>query len=531
MMKTELITDANLPPAAARAWRRLKANVRPFVTFALLLLSAPVVPAQETSRQIPFTNLATTLPQRSTQSLTVQLQDASGAVVFAETHPEVAVDNKGRISFVFGALTGEGLNPEHFPAGSSRFLDVVDAAGASVLEGGRVALTAAVFSLSPGPQGPAGPQGPEGPAGPRGQAGPATVVSAGDSSIVIGGTTSAPTVAVAVNGINNTKVADGALSPSKVAGTAATLGANAFNGNQTVNGTLSVTGAINTGTQFNIGGSRVLSVPGAANTFVGAGAGQSNTAGTRNAFFGNDAGFANNTGFDNAFFGGEAGRNNTSGIDNSFFGRTAGFFNTTGGGNSFFGREAGFGNSTGGDNSFFGFAAGRNSQTGSHNSFFGRAAGQGNNEGSFNSFFGSLAGAFNVTGVNNSFFGSSAGRNNNAGFDNTFVGRDAGLSNTTESRNTFVGAAANGAKGVVNATAIGANALVTQSNAVVLGNNAFVGVGTTAPRARLHVQNGHILVGSPGQGLILRSPNGATCRLLTINDVGLLIITAAVCPN
>lgn len=39
--------------------------------------------------------------------------------------------------------------------------------------------------------------------------------------------------------------------------------------------------------------------------------------------------------------------------------------------------------------------------------------------------------------------------------------------------------------------------------------NAGVGIGTTAPKAKLDVTGGNILVGSPGQGIILKSPDGA----------------------
>jgi hypothetical protein len=45
------------------------------------------------------------------------------------------------------------------------------------------------------------------------------------------GTPSALSIAVAPNVISNAKVADGALSPAKIAGVAATLGANIFTGN------------------------------------------------------------------------------------------------------------------------------------------------------------------------------------------------------------------------------------------------------------------------------------------------------------
>jgi hypothetical protein len=59
-------------------------------------------------------------------------------------------------------------------------------------------------------------------------------VTAGDSSIQIGGTDKNPTVAVAANGITNAKVGDGALSPAKITGTAATLGSNDLTGPQTI---------------------------------------------------------------------------------------------------------------------------------------------------------------------------------------------------------------------------------------------------------------------------------------------------------
>ena len=52
------------------------------------------------------------------------------------------------------------------------------------------------------------------------------------------------------------------------------------------------------------------------------------------------------------------------------------------------------------------------------------------------------------------------------------MGQNAGASNTTENQNTFVGSNANGATGITNATAIGANSLVTTSNTMVLATNS-----------------------------------------------------------
>src|SRR6266404_2616811 len=90
---------------------------------------------------------------------------------------------------------------------------------------------------------------------------------------------------------------------------------------------LDVTGTINTLTQYNIGGSRVLSVPGgsASNTFAGVFAGDSNTTGAQNSFFGRSAGFNNNGGAGNAFFGFKAGDVNSGGFNNTAIGSGANF--------------------------------------------------------------------------------------------------------------------------------------------------------------------------------------------------------------
>jgi len=88
----------------------------------------------------------------------------------------------------------------------------------------------------------------------RSNAGTVTGVTAGDSSITVGGTAAAPTVAVASGGITNAKlgansvtnsnIADGSLNPAKIAGTAATLGGNTFTGNQSITGNLTASGTV-----------------------------------------------------------------------------------------------------------------------------------------------------------------------------------------------------------------------------------------------------------------------------------------------
>ncbi len=326
-----------------------------------------------------------------------------------------------------------------------------------------------------------------------------------------------------------------------------------ISGNGTTGGTLSAT-TVNAATQYNIGGNQVLSITGTSNTvaglnagehnsgannsFFGTSAGQNNIA-SFNSFFGNSAGLGNSSGTANSFFGYNAGRNTSTGDDNSFYGFNAGNANTTGANNSLFGFRAGLSNTTGFDNAFFGASAGVSNTTGINNSFFGRLAGSSNTNGNANTLAGTFAGEKNTTGDDNSFFGGSAGRANTTGKNNSFFGTGAGLDNITGnnnsffgaftgqsnsggSDNTFLGVESNGAAGVTNVTAVGAYAWVTQSNSLVLGGingvnfaiaDTFVGIGTTAPAAKLHVSGGAILLDN-NQGLFLRSTAGAQKRVL-----------------
>ncbi len=248
-------------------------------------------------------------------------------------------------------------------------------------------------------------------------------------------------------------------------------GAN-FNisGSGTAGGTLSGN-VVNAQTQYNLGGSRILSAPGTDNTFTGLGAGAANTTGDGNSFFGTNSGQAN-----------------TEGRGNSFFGSDAGFRNTTGSRNTFIGSLAGFKNTTGLFNVFIGSAAGFESTTGLSNTFVG-----------------TNAGTQNTVGFNNSFFGANAGGQKTTGNDNAFFGGDAGAFTNTGNGNSYFGSRAGGANEINNAAAIGFRAFVTQSNSLVLGGisgvnggvSTNVGIGTTAPADRLDV-NGIIRVSTLG---------------------------------
>jgi len=257
-------------------------------------------------------------------------------------------------------------------------------------------------------------------------------------------------------------------------------------GNGTAGGTLSGS-VVNAATRYNIGGNRVLNTPGMNNIFAGVGAGQAHVNGRDNAFFGHDAGL-NNAG------------NAISGNYNSFFGSNAGKSNTSGGFNSFFGSNAGLSN-----------LGNANVSLGSFNSFFGTDAGL-NNTGNDNSFFGTQAGNGNTTGERNAFFGRNAGSGNVSGSDNTVIGANAAVIPNN----------------LTNATAIGAGAVATQSNSIVLGNNANVGIGTTDTAfARLSVvaaNNGTAVSGSSGSGgagvIGVSSGDGSGVTGLNDSDTG-----------
>lgn len=227
----------------------MKSKMQLLIVLAVVLVVPQLGWAQATSRVIPFSSVPTNIAPGSTgQALTLQVWDASsgGNLVFNEAQT-LDVDANGNISCVLGAQTSGGLDPNKFPSGSSRFLDVVDGTGASVLSNGRLPLNATPFALSPGPQGPSGPAGPQGPAGAAGPQGPPGVVqsvTAGSPSITVGGTTANPTVAVGTNGITNANVADGAFSPAKIFGTAITSGPATAGHNQTIIGMLNTTDRI-----------------------------------------------------------------------------------------------------------------------------------------------------------------------------------------------------------------------------------------------------------------------------------------------
>ena len=238
-----------------------------------------------------------------------------------------------------------------------------------------------------------------------------------------------------------------------------------------------------------------------SNTFIGLGSGGKNTTGNYNTFLGHQAGTCNITGFQNTFIGAFSGWMNTTGQDNSFFGSNAGQSNVDGNYNSFFGESAGILNVGGDFNAFFGYGSGEQNTSGESNCFFGGFSGQQNTTGQYNSFFGAQSGQVIETGQSNSFFGESSAVFKTSGDDNAYFGKSAGISDRNGSKNTLIGSRADFSSGkdsLVGSIALGYNAQVSCDRCAVIGGTGAdtvnVGIGTTAPTARLEVNAGDIKV-------------------------------------
>ena len=228
--------------------------------------------------------------------------------------------------------------------------------------------------------------------------------------------------------------------------------ANVFTGNQTVNGNLSSTGTV-TGSGFQIG----------SNLFA------YGSYSLENVFFG----FAGNT--------------TTSGAYNTATGYGALAANTTGVGNT-----------------ANGIGALSVNNTGNNNTAIGNSAMYSNTSGGLNIAIGAAALSSNSTATRNVAIGPNALDHVTTGGWNTAVGAGAGITHDasfiTGYGVTFLGAGSAMSTGTLtNATAIGNNAEVDASNAMVLGAvngvngaaaNTNIGIGTTAPSNILTIGRG-----------------------------------------
>ncbi len=78
----------------------------------------------------------------------------------------------------------------------------------------------------------------------------------------------------------------------------------------------------------------------------------------------------------------------------------------------------------------------------------------------------------------------------------------------------------------------GSNAVRVTSNTIEDGQPSWgmLEPPTATPPTKLKLEGGNILIGSPGQGLILRSPSGTTCVKIGIDNAGAITTVVTPCP-
>ncbi len=204
------------------------------------------------------------------------------------------------------------------------------------------------------------------------------------------------------------------------------------------------------------------------------------------------------------------------GSGNFFAGTNAGNFTLTGSSNVGIGTNAMQSLTNGIQNVAVGPRAMESTTSGQRNSAFGMESLNNNTTGGLNTALGHNTLFFNQTGFDNTAVGYQA-LLNTTGSDNVAVGQNAGSNllanaNTTGSGNTFIGTRSGSgvAAQLTNATALGFEALVSASNALVLGgtgaNAVNVGIGTETPAQRLHVVGTvQIVDGTQANGRVLTS--------------------------
>jgi trimeric autotransporter adhesin len=285
------------------------------------------------------------------------------------------------------------------------------------------------------------------------------------SSVGVGIGTTSPAAALDVNGAVNARTSFNLGEHAFAYGSYAS--GNAFLG---FAGNASMTGGSNTASGL---GAFANNSACNFNTATGASALASNTKGGSNTASGFEALYFNSTGSNNTATGQGALEDNSTGNFNTATGSGALANNTKGIGNTASGLEALYFNTTGNGNTANGLTALESNGTGSNNTATGNEALTYNTTGSNNTASGNQALALNTTGINNAASGDGALYYNATGSYNTGLGYGASPDSNSTNLNY--------------ATAIGAGAVVSQSNSLVLGGPlgsaalVKVGIGTATP--------------------------------------------------
>jgi hypothetical protein len=213
-------------------------------------------------------------------------------------------------------------------------------------------------------------------------------------------------LAVGANGTS--LVADSTTATGLAYASRATLAANTFTADQTINtvrvglGNSSI--ATNTALGFN---ALNANTTGQENSALGRATLQNNTTGLRNTASGFQSMNSNTTGSSNTAFGWNSLGGNTTGNENTAIGFNASAFNTTGINNTSVGLFAMYSNTTGSANTAVGWASVQNT-TGSDNTGIGRSSMFSATTGNQNTSLGSFALYDTTTGTNNTAIGYNA---------------------------------------------------------------------------------------------------------------------------
>ena len=451
--------------------------------------SASVVPRLVSFSGVVKDSAGKAVSGRASLTFSLYELEEGGKPLWVETQT-VQTDDQGHYTALLGANSPDGLPLDLFTTGSARWLGIAPAVP-GVGELPRVLLVGVPYALKAADAETLGGK----PASAFVQtsqdlASGASVASGSGQSAVGGGpggnTPSAASQVKQSKGKNtqpNTSIADYLpyWNGTTNVGNSAVFqsGANIGIGTTTPAFTLDVNGNFNlpATTSANVG---VINLAGApfvhaccpnstGNTFAGTGAGNfsANASGTGGIGYNTAVGYgtmpALSSGYYNSAIGTQALYSNTSGYYNTASGVSALRYNTTGNSNTATGEESLLNNKTGGGNTGDGLGALMGNTTGASNTAVG---------------FGSLN--VNSSGNNNTGLGLYAGFTTGfvptTGNNNTFIGANSGVGTQT---------------GLNYATAIGAGATVTESNALVLGGTGpaavNVGIGTSTPNNPLEV--------------------------------------------
>ncbi len=235
----------------------------------------------------------------------------------------------------------------------------------------------------------------------------------------------------------------------------------------------------NYNTTFGYQAGLVLASGGNYNTFLGSGAGKSNTTLGVNTYVGHEAGRDINAGGGyNTIMGAGAGKTSTSAGYSVFVGANTGGA-ATGQNATYIGAYAGrF--TTADNNTLLGYNAGYYNTTGANNTLVGTSAGQGPSSNAFsNSTMLGYQSGFGITsGSNNLLLGYKAGDALTTGSNNIVLGYDIDAQSNTSSNQLNIG-------NIIYGTSINGSGSTISSGSI--------GIGVPAPAQRLHVA-GNVLI-------------------------------------